>query len=68
MTGVLRWWILGVAVAVNGAALAAAHMAMVQTRVHEELALQQPARIVVSAPPKVNPVAAAQQCPAPKVL
>jgi hypothetical protein len=68
MTRTIRLLTLVLAAAVNGAALAAVHAAMVQTTLQERLAQQQPARILVTAPPAVHAVAATQHCPAPKVL
>lgn len=61
-----RLAVMGMAVAVNGGALAVIHAAMLQTAQQQALALQQPARIVVSAPPST--LVATQSCPAPKVL
>lgn len=68
MTRAFRWLTLGLAAAVNSGALAAVHIAMVQTTQKQYLAQQQPARIVVSAPPAIPAVAVAQQCPAPRIL
>ena len=68
MTRMIRLLTLALAVAVNGAALAAVHAAMVQTTLQERLAQQQPVRIVVTTPPAVHAVAATRQCPAPSVL
>lgn len=68
MTRASHWLTLGLAAAVNVAALAAVHTAMVQTSQKQHLAQQQPARIVVSAPHAIPAVAVAQQCPAPRVL
>lgn len=68
MTRTLRFLTLVLAVAVNGAALAVVHAAMVQTTLQERLAQQQPARILVTAPSAVQTAAATQHCPAPKVL
>ena len=55
--------IVGLAVAVNGAALATAHTAMGQIQERQKLALQKPARVVVVGhrPEHV----AIQNCPAP---
>ncbi|TAK51747.1 MAG: hypothetical protein EPO27_02250 [Betaproteobacteria bacterium] len=68
MTRTFRWLGLGLAVAVNGAALAVLHAAMLQTVAREQLALQRPSRIVVTAPPAAHALASAQSCPGPKVL
>lgn len=68
MTQTLRWLALGMAVAVNGAALTVLHAAMLQTVAHETLALQRPPRIVVTAAPDAHALVSAQSCPAPKVL
>lgn len=68
MTRTTRALTLMLAAAVNGAALAAVHAAMVQTTLQERLAQQQPARILVTAPRTAQAVAATQQCAAPKVL
>ncbi|TAN50009.1 MAG: hypothetical protein EPN19_14805 [Betaproteobacteria bacterium] len=66
MTQGLRLAVMAAAVAVNGAALAVLHAAMLQTAEQERSALQRPARIVVSAPPST--LVATQSCPAPRVL
>ena len=63
MTRGFRLVVVGLAVAVNGAALATAHTAMGQIQERQKLAQQQPARIVVvgQRPEHV----AIQNCPAP---
>ena len=63
MTRGVRLVIVGLAVAVNGGALATAHTAMGQIQERQKLAQQQPARIVVVGhrPEHV----AIQNCPAP---
>ena len=63
MTRGVRLVVVGLAVTVNGGALATAHTAMGQIQEREKLALQQPARIVVvgQRPEHV----AIQNCPAP---
>lgn len=67
MQRTVRFAVLGAAVAVNVAALAAVHAAMVQTTLREHLAQQEPARIVVRAAAAPGAMAAAS-CPAPRVL
>jgi len=63
MTRAVRLVVVGLAVAVNGAALATAHTAMGQIQARQKLAQQQPARVVVvgQRPQHV----AIQNCPAP---
>lgn len=63
MTHGIRLVVVGLAVAVNGGALATAHTAMGQIHERQKLALQQPVRIVVvgQRPEHV----AIQNCPAP---
>ena len=63
MTRAVRLVVVGLAVAVNGAALATAHTAMGQIQERQKLAQQQPARVVVvgQRPQHV----AIQNCPAP---
>lgn len=68
MTRTLRLWVLGLAAAVNVAALAAIDAGMVQIVARERLAQQQPERIVVTARPAEQAIVATQNCPAPKVL
>ena len=68
MTQTLRLLGFGMAIAVNGAALAVLHAAMLQTVAHEKLALQRPARIVVIAQPAAQALVSAQSCPGPRVL
>jgi hypothetical protein len=62
----LRLAVMGTAIAVNGGALAVLHAAMLHTAEQQRLALQQPERIVVSAPQPT--LVATQSCPAPRVL
>ena len=63
MTRAARLVVVGLAVAVNGAALATAHTAMGQIQERQKLAQQQPSRVVVvgQRPQHV----AIQNCPAP---
>ncbi len=61
-----RMAVMGMAVAINGGALAVLHAAMLHTAEQQTLALQQPVRIVVSAPPST--MVATQSCPAPRLL
>ena len=63
MTHGVRLVVVGLAVAVNGGALATAHTAMAQIQERQKLAQQQPVRIVVvgQRPERV----AIQNCPAP---
>lgn len=68
MTRTIRVLTLGLAAVVHGAVLAAVHATMVQTTLQQRLALQQPARILVTAPPVAYTATATQNCPAPKVL
>jgi hypothetical protein len=63
MTRGVRMVVVGLAVAVNGAALATAHTAMGQIQERQKLALQQPARIVVVGQRAEH--VAIQNCPAP---
>jgi len=56
----------GLAIAVNAAALAVVHASMGQFNDRQQLALQEPARILVVAHRPVE--LAIQHCPAPKVL
>lgn len=64
----IQWLVVGVAVAVNGAALAIAHAAMGQITEREKLALQQPVRIVVIGRRAEHVAAQACPAPVPKVL
>jgi hypothetical protein len=68
MTRGIRLVVVGLAVAVNGAALATVHSAMGQIHERQKLALQQPVRIVVVGQRSEH--VAIQNCPAPtpKVL
>lgn len=59
---------LGVAIAVNAAALAAANLALTQIAAREQLAQAQPARIVVTSPRYGESVLATRACAAPGVL
>jgi hypothetical protein len=65
---VARLFAIGTAIAVNAAALAAVHTALVQITVHEQLAQLEPVRIVVTGPRYGHSVMAIQNCPAPGVL
>jgi len=67
MTRTTRLFILAMALMVNGAAAAVAHVAMVQTVAREQLAQQVPARIVVNGP-VVPGAVATSSCPGGKVL
>ena len=67
MTRTVRLGMLGIAIAVNAAAVAAVDVAMTQGALREQLAQQDPARIVVRAPATPGALAAAS-CPAPKLL
>ena len=62
----LRLTIMATAVAVNGVALGVLDAAMLHSAEQQKLAMQQPARIVVSAPQST--LVATQSCPAPKLL
>lgn len=64
----IRMLVLGVAIAANTAALAAAHAALTQIAVREQLAQTKPARIVVTASRAGHSMLAVQNCPAPGVL
>ena len=55
--------VVGLAIAVNGAALAIAHEAMGQISEREKLALQRPVRVVVIG--RKSEHVAVQACPAP---
>ena len=68
MTRAIRLVVVGLAIAVNGGALATVHTAMGQINERQKLALQQPVRIVVIGQRSVD--VAIQNCPAPtpKVL
>lgn len=68
MTRTIRLAALGLAFVANVAALATVHTAMTETTLREQLALQEPARIVVRAPAAPGAVAAAASCPASYVL
>jgi len=60
--------VLGVAIAANTAALAAAHVALAQIAVREQLAQQMPERIVVTASRVGHSMLAVKNCPSPGVL
>ena len=68
MTIGIRLLLLGIAIAVNAAALGAAHMAMCQVTLREQLAQFEPERIVVTAPRHGHSVVATHLCPSPGVL
>jgi len=68
MTHGSRLLVLGLAIGVNGAAMAAVHSAMGEIQEREKLALQQPVRIVVVARRSDTPILAIENCPAPRVL
>jgi hypothetical protein len=65
----IRLMALGIAMAVNGAALLAVNDAMVDGARRELLSQQQPERIVITAKRRDLPGAvASQNCPAPRAL
>ena len=67
----IRLMALGIAIAVNGAALMAVNASMVDGAGRELLSQQQPERIVIVAKRLGLPASqtvASQNCPAPKVL
>lgn len=68
MTHQIRLLVLGLAIGVNGAALAAVHAAMGEILERETLAQQQPGRVVVVARRSDQPIVAIQNCPAPRTL
>jgi hypothetical protein len=68
MTRNVRLIVLGLATAVNAAALTVVDAGMAQSGVRAELAILQPVRIVVTAPRAGDSILATQTCPAPKVL
>ena len=67
----IRLTALGFAIAVNGAALTAVNVALVDGAERERLSQQQPERIVITAKRQDlpgNQTVASQNCPGPKTL
>ena len=67
----IRLMALGIAIAVNGAALVAVNAAMVDGAERQLLSQQEPERIVITATRQDLPetqAVASQNCPAPKTL
>ncbi len=67
----IRLMALGFAIAVNGAALTAVNVALVDGAERERLSQQQPERIVITAKRRdlpENQTVASRNCPAPKAL
>ena len=67
----IRLIALGIAIAVNGAALVAVNAAMVDGAERQLLSQQEPERIVITAPRQEEPVPqtlAIQSCPTKKTL
>ena len=67
----IRLMALGIAIAVNGAALVAVNAAMLDGAERQLLSQQEPERIVITAPRQEDPAPqtlAIQNCPAKKTL
>ena len=67
----IRLMALGIAIAVNGAALVAVNASMVDGAGRELLSQPQPGRVVIVAKrqdPTANQAVASQNCPAPRAL
>ena len=67
----IRLMALGIAIAVNGAALVAVNASMVDGAVRELLSQPQPGRVVIVAKRQdlpANQTVASQNCPTPKTL